>query len=49
MRSKAGISGTKPQAPLWKALLIGAIALLVIAGMFVVVFNLPVVTGYVPA
>ena len=32
----------------WKTAVIAAIALLVVAGLFVVMFNLPVVTGEVP-
>ncbi len=36
-------------APLWKTVLIAGVALLVVTGLFVVLFNLPVVTGFVPA
>jgi hypothetical protein len=32
----------------WKTLIIAAMTLLAVAGMFVVLFNLPVVTGVVP-
>ena len=33
---------------LWKSLIIAAIVLLVITGLAVVMFNLPIVTGDVP-
>jgi hypothetical protein len=32
----------------WKSVLIAAVVLLVLAGMIVVPFNLPVITGNVP-
>lgn len=39
---------TDPQPALWKTLIIGAVALLVVVGLIVVMFNLPIVTGDAP-
>jgi TRAP-type mannitol/chloroaromatic compound transport system permease small subunit len=38
----------EPKPALWKSVIIAGIALLVLAGLFAVFFNLPVVTGEVP-
>lgn len=38
----------EPKPALWKSVIIAATVLLVVAGLFVVLFNLPVVTGEVP-
>jgi len=44
-----GMSTHQPKPALWKSVIIAAMVMLVAAGLFVVWFNLPVVTGVVPA
>jgi TRAP-type mannitol/chloroaromatic compound transport system permease small subunit len=38
----------RPKPALWKSVIIAGVVLLVVAGLFDVLFNLPVVTGNVP-
>jgi len=38
----------EPKGAMWKSVIISAVALLVLAAMIVVLFNLPIVTGNVP-
>jgi len=38
----------EPKGAMWKSAIIAAVALLVVAAMFVVLLNLPIVTGNVP-